>query len=91
MSKRKRTPEQFKAAKQFAVEATGYTASSVIWGKRLPEVLTMIEETVRRAISDINNGAADVARGELEDLTIVYIDELKKRVAKQAIITSQMK
>lgn len=92
MSKnKKRTPEQFAAAKKFATEVTGYGPQSPIWGKRLPDVLSSIEADIRIAIDDIDNGGADIARKSLSETTLVTIEELKKRLAKGAIISSQLK
>lgn len=89
--KRKFDAPKFQAAKKFAEDITGYGPNSPIWGKRLPDVLTIIETNVRQAIDDINNGGADVARRTLEGDTLTVIEELKKRLAKGAIISNQMK
>lgn len=91
MSKRKTTPEAFTAAKKFAVEVSGYDSTSPIWGKRLPDVLTGLEETIRIAVGDIEAGVYDVARDQLVSHALMTIEELKKRIAKQAIIASQTK
>lgn len=61
----------FQAAKSMATTVTGYDEKSPIWGLRLPEVLDIVE-------GHINTGDYGDA--------LTVITELKKRLAKNAVI-----
>ena len=78
MAKNKLRGAAYQSVKSMATEATGYTDTSAIWGKRLPEVLDMINDQLT-----LVKISPEIKRAQ--DL----ITELKRRIARQAIINSQ--
>lgn len=84
--RRKYTAEQYKQARDFGRKATGYDSTSPIWGKRLPEVLMQIEALLTVALPGANSGQEATLREALE-----LNQELQKRLATNAVISSQLK
>lgn len=72
--KTKPTAAQIHEASEFAKAASGYTSASIIWNKRMPEVVNMMEVCIDT--NDIGGLRA-------------IIEALKARIAKNAIYNSQ--
>lgn len=88
--KRKATSAEFKQARDFARKTTGYDTTSPIWGKRLPEVLMAIEETLVQAGTELS-ASNYVNVLDLIEASLRLNRELQKRIATNAVIGSQLK
>lgn len=88
-SKRRRlTGEEFKNARDFARKATGYDASSPIWGMKMLEVLTDIERTLEDAKKSSAAGFVSEVDDHLEH-ALLFNQELQKRIATNQLIGAQ--
>lgn len=92
--RRKYTSDQYKQARDFGRKATGYDSSSPIWGKRLPEVLMAIETQLVNAETLLTGTGSSVntAQALTDVIEALQLNrELQKRLATNAVISSQLK
>lgn len=86
--KRRLTGQAFKDAQTFARDMVGYDDTSPIWGKRLINVISDVDQQLEDAATyagagDYVNAEASLAQAR------TYVTELKKRIAYGQVMKAQ--
>lgn len=84
--KNRPTPQQRKAAVEFARRTTGYDSSSPIWNRKINEVLVEIQSELQ-AVVDGTHGDPKVG----EERALLLTTELLKRIATNQLTGAQLK
>lgn len=81
IKRRKLTTTEFKDVRATAVAITGYSPTSPIYGKQLPEVIDLIEAELRAGLT----APAPLAITHITD-AIALLDQLKARALTRKLI-----
>lgn len=84
---RKLTGPEYQTVKQMAETVSGYTSDSRIWGKSVPDILQYVSEQLDSSKSELNSGYTSTALEYILNAQ-EYLDEFRKRIAKQTIINA---